>query len=62
MVRQMAALLADPEAAAALARHGRETILRRHTCAHRADELMAIVGELRGSGQLTHHSLAEENS
>lgn len=35
-------LLNDPELASALARHGRETILTRHTCAHRVDELLAI--------------------
>jgi spore maturation protein CgeB len=36
----------DPELAAGLARHGRETIERRHTCAHRVDELLAIVASL----------------
>ena len=32
--------------AADLARHGRETILARHTCAHRVDELLAVAEEL----------------
>lgn len=38
-------LLECPQRAAELARHGRETILRRHTCAHRVDELLRIYGE-----------------
>jgi spore maturation protein CgeB len=46
MQRHMAALLADPAAAGALAEHGRQTILARHTCAHRVDELMGIVEEI----------------
>jgi len=48
MERHMAALLADPAAAGALAEHGRQTILAGHTCAHRVDELMDIVEELDG--------------
>jgi spore maturation protein CgeB len=35
-------LLHDPERARALASHGRRTILGRHTCAHRVDELLAV--------------------
>jgi phosphatidylserine/phosphatidylglycerophosphate/cardiolipin synthase-like enzyme len=31
-----------------LAEHGRETILRRHMCAHRVDEFLAIFAELEG--------------
>ena len=42
MKRHLQTLLAEPEAAAELARHGRETILARHTCAHRVDELLNI--------------------
>jgi spore maturation protein CgeB len=38
-------LLADPDARAEYGRRGRETILDRHTCGHRADELVAILGE-----------------
>lgn len=41
-------LLNDPCAARELAARGREAILARHTCAHRVDELMAIVTELNG--------------
>ncbi len=39
-------LLADEGRAAELARSGRETILARHTCAHRVDELMGIYDAL----------------
>lgn len=39
-------LLNDDAAAAELAAHGRATVLRRHTCVHRVDELMAICAEL----------------
>jgi spore maturation protein CgeB len=48
MQHHMAALLADPAAASAQAEHGRQTILARHTCAHRVDELLSIVEELDG--------------
>jgi spore maturation protein CgeB len=46
MRAHMRTLLGDGEARRALARHGRETILRRHTCRHRVDELFAIADEL----------------
>ena len=39
-------VLADPKLAQALARRGRRTILARHTCAHRVDELLAILRSL----------------
>jgi spore maturation protein CgeB len=42
MKRHLKRLLADPQLAAALATHGRETILQRHTCAQRTDELLDI--------------------
>jgi spore maturation protein CgeB len=41
-------LLSDPPLARRLAEHGHRTILARHTCAHRVDELMGILGELNG--------------
>jgi spore maturation protein CgeB len=44
MRRQMRAVLHDRELAQSLATHGLETILRRHTCAHRVSELLNIVG------------------
>jgi spore maturation protein CgeB len=46
MQRHLRMLLGDPAAAAALAEHGRRTILARHTCLHRVDELVAICREL----------------
>lgn len=46
MTRQLRAVLNEPALAHDLATHGRETILRRHTCAHRVDELLAICREL----------------
>ena len=42
MKRQLRRLLADPQLAGALSAHGRTTILQRHTCAHRVDELIEI--------------------
>lgn len=46
MAAHLRDLAADPELRAALARSGLETIRNRHTCAHRADELMAVVRRL----------------
>lgn len=40
------ALLADDALRRELAEHGRRTVLARHTCAHRVDELLAILEEL----------------
>lgn len=39
-------LLRDDEARAQLGRRGRETVLARHTCTHRAEQLVSIVGGL----------------
>ena len=46
MQRHLRMLRADRDARCAFARRGRETILRRHTCGHRVDELLAIVRTL----------------
>lgn len=43
MKRHLSMLLADAGARDELARRGRETLLARHTCAHRVDELMHIL-------------------
>lgn len=43
MTRHLRELAHDPSLRAALAAAGLETILARHTCRHRADELLAIV-------------------
>ncbi len=42
----LARVLADADLARALSASGRETILKRHTCAHRVDELLDIAGRL----------------
>jgi spore maturation protein CgeB len=49
MRRSMRTLVEDAALGAELARHGRATILARHTCGHRADELLAIHDELAGT-------------
>jgi spore maturation protein CgeB len=46
MQEHIAALLADPDGAAAMARRARETILTRHTCGHRVNELLQILRRL----------------
>lgn len=46
MQRALRWLLSDAEARAELARRGRETVLARHTCGHRADQLLGIAEEL----------------
>jgi len=47
MRRLLQRLLNDPEQRRALAQHGLATIQARHTCAHRVDELFAILAETR---------------
>jgi spore maturation protein CgeB len=49
MEQAMRSVLRDRALAATLAQRGRETILARHTCAHRVDELLAILAELGGA-------------
>ena len=46
MVSQLARLRDDPDLCRALAASGLQTILARHTCGHRADELLAIHASL----------------
>ena len=46
MRRHLQAVLEDGDLARALAQHGRQTILAKHTCAHRVDELFAVADEL----------------
>ncbi len=52
MTAQLRRLRDDPELRAALVASGLETIRARHTCAHRADELLGIVAQLRASSPL----------
>jgi spore maturation protein CgeB len=46
MRQHLRALMSDEGMARQLALHGRQTILARHTCKHRVDELMNIVAGL----------------
>jgi spore maturation protein CgeB len=46
MRRAMARVLHDTDFASAIAQHGHRTVLARHTCAHRVDELLGIVATL----------------
>ena len=48
MREAMQAILEFPEFAAQLRENGLETVRAHHTCAHRADELLAIDAELKG--------------
>ena len=43
MKQHMRALMADESLRTELGRHGLQTVLRRHTCAHRVDELLERV-------------------
>ena len=47
MTRHLRALAADPDLRTALVRSGLETVRARHSCAHRARELLDIVAGLR---------------
>ena len=47
MKAHMHFLMTQPKARKQLASHGRQTILKRHTCVHRVDELLDICAELR---------------
>ena len=46
MQRHLKAVLEDEALARSLAEHGRRTILEKHTCAHRVDELLSICRDL----------------
>jgi spore maturation protein CgeB len=47
MARHLAALRDDPDLRASLVAHGLSTIRARHSCSHRAQELLAIVASLK---------------
>jgi spore maturation protein CgeB len=51
MERKLRAVLNEPELADSLAGHGHRTILSRHSCAHRVDELLGIHAELAPDSQ-----------
>jgi spore maturation protein CgeB len=50
MREQMLRLANDPDARARLAENGRTTVLARHTCDHRAEQLEAIYEEASAVG------------
>jgi spore maturation protein CgeB len=52
MRRHLRAILSDPDLASALAASGRETILTRHTCGHRVDQLLEIVAARAGRASI----------
>ena len=54
-------LRADPAMRAELVASGLETIRARHTCAHRADELLAIVARLRSSRSRSRDMASDEH-
>lgn len=58
MEAAMRNLRSDRAMAAELAAQGRATVLQRHTCAHRVDELLAIVARLRAGSKETASVLA----
>ncbi len=45
------AVLGDDALARFIARHGRDTVLARHTCAHRTTQLLSIFNELAGRNE-----------
>ncbi len=47
MTAHLRAIAADPDLRRSLSAHGLETIRARHSCAHRVDELLAIVEPMR---------------
>jgi spore maturation protein CgeB len=51
MTRHLAALRDEPGLRAALAANGLATIAARHSCAHRARELLGIVAALRAAAR-----------
>jgi spore maturation protein CgeB len=50
MERALREVLADESLARSLAARGLETIRKRHTCAHRVNELLAICETMRPAG------------
>jgi spore maturation protein CgeB len=56
MRQQLKLLINEPQARRQIAAHGHRTILSRHTCAHRVDELMEIVAELNADADARRRS------
>ncbi len=57
MTRRLHDVIEDGQLARELALNGRRTILARHTCAHRVDELLAIYRQLAGESE-PHEAVA----
>jgi spore maturation protein CgeB len=55
MTRHLRALQNDPELRASLVASGLETIRARHSCAHRVDELLAILDRVRAPAPIESH-------
>jgi spore maturation protein CgeB len=60
MQRHLKTILTDPDAARALSAAGHHTILSRHTCAHRVDELMQILAGLNAGDATAEPNVKEE--
>jgi spore maturation protein CgeB len=61
MTRRLTTVLRDRDLAGELAANGLRTIRQRHTCAHRVEELLAIVATCRGvpAGDAPEHEAAK---
>ncbi len=59
MKRHLGTILHEPEVARQLAIHGHRTILSRHTCAHRVDELLEIAGDLASDSHSRQKALVQ---
>lgn len=60
MARHLRTLRDDPALRQSLARSGLETIRATHSCAHRADELLAILTRLRGGSGAAQRDESQE--
>ncbi len=58
MTRQLMFVFNEPEAAAEIAGHGVRTIIERHTCAHRVEELLKIAAGLGVASRESARSIA----
>ncbi len=55
MAENIKSILADSALSRSLRENGLETIRKRHTCAHRVNELLEIVGRIKSSGSTEAH-------
>ena len=54
MERHLGDIMNDESLRQALARRGMETVMSRHTCANRVDELLSICSEINGGNELVY--------